>query len=94
MSGEPHNLINLQDWHIRVGAARNGGYVAWAAKTPKLGEGPTDVPPGEVVLFLFDDSEDEALARLKQQVIMEVDQAQFEPGRTVPGSIRRRRATS
>ena len=59
------------EWHLRVRPARGGGYVAWAAKMPNLGEAPNDVPRGVVVLFLFDDSEEEALQRLTQEIARE-----------------------
>ena len=64
-------ITDSNEWHFWVRPARAGGYVAWAAKTPELGEAPSDVPRGVVVLFLFDDGEDEALRRLKQEVAME-----------------------
>ncbi len=69
VSSEP--MTDVGEWQFRVRPARSGGYVAWAAKTPELGESPMDVPRGGVVLFLFDDDEDEALQRLKRQVTTE-----------------------
>jgi hypothetical protein len=45
---------------------------AWAAQTPELGEGPADVPSGEVVYFLLDDAEEQALQRLQDDVKPEI----------------------
>jgi hypothetical protein len=50
-------------------ARSGGGYVAWPT-THELGQAPTDVAQGEVVIFLFDDSEEEALQRLKLAITL------------------------
>jgi hypothetical protein len=54
-SSEPGDVTDqLNEWHYRVRPARgSGGYVAWAAMTRELGDGPTDVAPGHVVRLVF-----------------------------------------
>jgi hypothetical protein len=74
--------MNLAEWHYRVGPARSGGgYVAWAAMTPELGEAPRGVALGQVVLFLFDDSEEEALDRLKLAIMGEAHEVELRAAR-------------
>jgi hypothetical protein len=74
--------MNLSDWHYRVRPTRSGGgYVAWAATTPELGEAPTDVAPGHVVLSLYDDSEEEALHRLKLAITSEAHEVELRAAR-------------
>ena len=60
--------VNGREWHFRVRPARGGGFIAWAAQTPDLGDGPSDVPDGEVVYFLLEETEQEALQRLQDDV--------------------------
>ena len=74
--------MNLSEWHYRVRPARiGGGYVAWAATTPELGQAPTDVARNRVVLFLFDDSEEEALDRLKLAIAGEAHEVELRAAR-------------
>jgi hypothetical protein len=68
----------VSDWHYRVRPARiGGGYVAWAATTPELGEAPADVARGQVVFFLFDDNEEEALDRLTLAITREAHEVEL-----------------
>jgi hypothetical protein len=64
-------MADLRLWHFRVRPARGGGYIAWAAQTPELGDGPDEVPLGEIVYYLLEDTKREALLRL-QDVLLEV----------------------
>jgi hypothetical protein len=59
-------------------ARTGGGYVAWPT-TPELDEAPTDVAQGEVVIFLFEDSEEEALQRLKRAITLALIQCTAPP---------------
>ena len=78
----------LNAWHYRVRPVRSGGgYVAWAAMTQELGDAPMDVAPGHVVLSLYDDSEDEALHRLKLAITSEAHEVGLR-------AARRRHSTS
>jgi hypothetical protein len=71
MAAQQASTPDLRLWHFRVRPARGGGFIAWASKSPEMGDGPHEVPRGEVVYFLLDDTEQEALARL-QDVLLEV----------------------
>ena len=74
--------MNFSEWHYRVRPARSGGgYVAWAAMTPELGDAPTDVAPGRVVLSLYDDGEEEALHRLKLAITSEAHEVELQAAR-------------
>jgi hypothetical protein len=67
---------DLRLWHFRVRPARGDGYIAWASKSPELGNGPEDVPLGEVVYFLLDDSEEDALHCLQGVLLKATEEAQ------------------
>jgi hypothetical protein len=79
----PRDVTNqLNEWHYRVRPAHSGGgYVAWAATTPDLGEAPTDVAPGHVVWSLYDDREEEALHRLKLAITGEAHEVELRAAR-------------
>ena len=49
------------------------------ADDAELGQAPTDVAQGEVVTLLFDDSEEEALQRLKLAITMALIQCTAPP---------------
>jgi len=49
------------------------------ADDAELGQAPTDVAQGEVVIFLFEDSEEEALQRLKRAITLALIQCTAPP---------------
>jgi hypothetical protein len=62
--------FTLGDFYCRVRRARAGRhrYVAWAARTPELGNGPLEVPFAEDCYFEFGDSVEEAMERLSRDL--------------------------
>lgn len=56
-------------WFFEVRPTRNVvGYIAWCAKTNKLGDGPLDVAFNEEVHFAFGSTAQAALGELKREV--------------------------
>jgi len=58
----------MSDWYFKVKLCDDGDWLAWAAQTPELGDGPLDVDFSLVVYFAFGDTEEEALAKVKREV--------------------------
>lgn len=58
-------------WHFKVRPSRTrpGEFVAWCAKTEDLGDGPLDIDPSEDVYFEFGKSADEAMTKLRAEVL-------------------------
>jgi hypothetical protein len=67
----PQNVpaTDLRLWHFRVRPARGGGFIAWASKSPDPGDEPHEVPLGELVYYLLDDTEQQALHRLQETLL-------------------------
>lgn len=60
----------LGEWYFECREAKIiEGFLAWCAKTPDLGEGPLDVPFELTVYFEFGSTAEEALKKLKRQVL-------------------------
>lgn len=58
-------------WHFKARPSRTikGEFIAWCAKTEELGDGPLDVAFDLEVHFEFGSSEDEALSKLRKEVL-------------------------
>jgi hypothetical protein len=61
------------EWHFKVKRTRSGSplpFLAWCAKTPMLGNSPLDMDFTErEVYFEFGETADEALTKLKKEVL-------------------------
>lgn len=60
-----------REWQFRVRRCRNGlpGFVAWCARTHDLGNGPLDVSAAEETHFEYGPTAEEALGKLKREVL-------------------------
>lgn len=57
------------EYHFKCKKSRGPfGYLAWCAKTPYLGDGPLDVDMAIETHFVFADTEDDALRKLRAEV--------------------------
>jgi hypothetical protein len=62
----------MDEWNFKVRMARNRGkiqFLAWCARTPDLRDGPLEIPLSEEVHFEFADTAEEALSKLKREVL-------------------------
>lgn len=60
------------EWYFKVKKTRPGSmgrYLAWCARTPHLGEGPLDVPFEFETHAEFADTSEEALEKLRREVL-------------------------
>jgi hypothetical protein len=56
-------------WNFKVRPARGGGFLAWCARADNLGDGPMDIAAHEEVHFEFGTTADEAMAKLRAEVL-------------------------
>jgi hypothetical protein len=62
--------VTAREWHFRARLARNGSeFIAWCARTPELRNGPLEVDLSEEVYFEFGSTAEEAIAKLKREVL-------------------------
>lgn len=59
----------VMEWRFAVRPSPSGGFIAWCAKVADLGSGPLDIPLDVEVYFAFADSKEEALRRLRREVL-------------------------
>lgn len=61
--------MNAHGWHFKARPSIRGGFIAWCARTPDLGNGPLDVDWSMDVRFAFGETAEEALAAVKREVL-------------------------
>jgi len=63
-------MLQIGEWYFKVRKTRTGDeFIAWCAKTSLLGNGPLQVGLDEDVFCQFGRTEQEALDKLKREVL-------------------------
>jgi hypothetical protein len=63
-------MFQVGEWYFKSKRYDHGRWLAWCAKTPELGDNPLEIDPSNPdVYFEFADTEEQAIAALKREVL-------------------------